>query len=59
MSAWGKANGVTGDDIVCDPSLQFLPIPPKINRGPADALGELGVGVGEEELKKKRHESVN
>jgi hypothetical protein len=26
---------------------------------PADALGELGVGVGEEELKKKRHESVN
>ena len=20
MSAWGKANGVTGDDIVCEPS---------------------------------------
>jgi len=29
MSAWGKANGVTGDDIVCD--LSPLSIPHELN----------------------------
>lgn len=34
MSAWGKANGVTGDDIVCDPSpLHSTSTNPPTNHG--------------------------